>query len=172
MGKSSTFGEPLKTKDKDFKPGVDVQISQMLVKHLEHTQMFRKVILRDVKNNLAEDYSQMDALVNEGIDIAVVGDLGHFSGTQSGAAGVAGMFGLVGMMTEAITNPKTVGGHVEYDNVKIIDLKNKFVLWEGDIEHTFEDRVTFYDGPVAYALRTLKEANNKFTEKLKYVLER
>lgn len=158
----------LSTGNKDFKPEVEKQISGMLVEHLKSARIFKHIELKDVPDNLDLDIDTMQQLQQEGVDLAILGNLEHFYGYQSGSAGGAVMFGLVGVLTEAMINPKTVGANVEYSNVKIVDLKNKKILWQGDIEYNFEDRVTFYDSPVIYALRGLKKLNDKFCLKLTY----
>lgn len=152
------------TNDKMFRGNVDVQISQMLVEHLRKARMFTAVELRDINS---EDTAMLS---KAGVDLVIDGDIRHFYGFQSGAAGAAVLFGLVGVLTEALVNPKTVGGNVEYGNVKVIDVASGTVLWEGNARHSFKDKDTFYDGPVAYALRALKEVNNELTQELKTAL--
>lgn len=149
------------TADKNFKPNVNTQISQMLVEHLNKAQLFNAVQFKDVDDNLYQAPDEMDKLSKQGIDLVITGNINHFYGYMSNPAAVAYLFGLAGAFAEMAANPKTVGADVEYGNIKIIDVKNKKVLWEGDVKYNFEDKVTFYDSPVAYALRGLKSVNEK-----------
>ncbi|UCD15016.1 MAG: hypothetical protein JSV34_04645 [Candidatus Omnitrophota bacterium] len=163
-------GVSLYTRDRSFKADIDKQISQMLVEHLEKAKVFNEVRVRDVNDNLEVDIEEMEKLEQEGIDFVITGNLEHFYGFQSGVSGVAYAFGALGVLTEAIVNPKRVGGNVEYSDIKIIDVAKKEVLWRGNVKHDFEKKDVFYDGPVAYVLRALKEVNNKFVCKIKDTL--
>jgi curli biogenesis system outer membrane secretion channel CsgG len=172
QGEAGVLAGQINTGDKNFKPHVGGQVSQMLVKHLTSTGMFRKVLLEEVPSDLDTNIEEMTKLSDRGVDLAITGQLKHFYGYQSGSAGAAGaLFGAMGVLTEAIANPKTVRGGAEYTDVKIIDVKNQHVLWQGNIQHDFEQKITFYDGPVAYALKGLKETNDKFTHRLDQVLQ-
>jgi|GEM_PF-4449680 len=162
------------TQDKRFKPGVGKQISQTLVDHFKAARAFTIIELRNVDNDLDKNPQEMELLRKEGVDLAVIGNLKHFYGfqSQSPAEVLAGvMFGAIGALTEMIANPRTVGGKVEYADVKIIDLDKKKILWQGSIEHEFREKDTFYDGQKAYALRALKETNNKFVKKIREICE-
>jgi len=163
--KGPTF---VSTQDKNFTPDIDRQISGMLVEHLNKANIFKQVELRDVDNAIYSNSGLMSSLNAEGIDLVMLGNLSHFYGYMDmGASTIAAVaFGLVGALTEAIINHKTVGANVEYSDMKIIDLRNKQIIWEGNIGHEYEEKVVFYDSPVAYSLRGLREANNKFAEKL------
>ncbi len=160
------------TIDKNFTPDVALQASQMLAEHLRATNLFQDVKLEDIADNFIVDEKSTTLITQGGIDIVVVGDLSHFYGFQSqGAEMIAGvLFGAVGVLTDAMLNPRQVGGCVEYDNVKIIYLPQKRILWEGKIAYDFNEKDTFYDGPPVYALRAFKEANNRFSEKVASVV--
>ena len=139
----------------------------MLVKHLDKSKLFKKVELKDVSDGLLENSSMLDDLAKEGVNWVIMGDITHFYGFQSstGSENVAVLFGVIGVLTEAIANPKTVGGHITY-SIKVIDVNKKEVVWQGEVDYSFKEKDKFYDGPVCYALRALKAANNKLTEKL------
>jgi TonB family protein len=173
-GKMTSDTDYMYTKDKNFKAGIDAQISQMLAEHLAKSRIVRTVEVKNVDNDLDKNTAEMEALHNQGVDLVIIADLKHFYGYQNGAntammAGVLG--GLVGAFTEMIVNPKNVGGNVEYCNIKIISLHNKEILWSGDINHKFQDKDVFYDGQVNYALQALKGANAKVIVKLDEVLD-
>jgi len=156
------------TKNKDFKPSMDTQISLMLADHFNKANIFKITEVRDIDDNLDTNQQEMEKLKAEGIDLAILAKMKHFYGYQSfsAAAGIAPLFGLAGVLTEAIANPKTVGGKVEYGDVKVIDLGKQGILWQGNIEHSFDEKDVFYDGQIIYCLRALKEANNKFAKKM------
>lgn len=159
------------TKDKDFKPDVNLQISKAIADHLTESKMFNAVKVEDVDNGLYQDIEAMEILKNRGVDLVITGDIKHFYGFLSGSAGTSVALGVLGVLAEAMANPKTVGANVEYDNIKIIDLNNKQVLWQGGLKHDFREKDTFYDSQVIYALRALKEVNNKFTKKIDNILD-
>jgi hypothetical protein len=152
---------------------VDAQISQMLVEHFNKAKLFEGIQLLNVDNDLDTNNDEMEKLCTQGVDLVILGKLKHFYGYQSQGAMTAAsvMFGALGVLTEAIANPKTVGGVVEYSDVKVVDVKNKKVLWEGTVTHGFEEEDVFYDGPNVYALRALQKANNQFVQDLNNVLE-
>lgn len=167
-------GDLTYSSDKQFKPNINRQASQMLVDHLNKARIFKVVELRDVDNDLEKNAAEMNLLHNQGIDLVIIGNLRHFYGYQSGvtsAAMAAGLFGLAGALTEAAINPKTVGGNVEYCDIKIIDLGNKGILWKGNINYEFKKKVTFPEATVSYSLLALKEGNNKFIKKLEEICE-
>lgn len=161
------------TNDKSFKQGIDKQVSQMLVNHLKATKLFNGIELRNVDNDLDKNIQEMEMLKNNGIDFVIIGNLKHFNGfqSQSSTEVIGMMFGLVGTLTDMLANPRTVGGNVEYSDVKIIDTGKEKILWEGSIAHEFKEKDTFYDGQNTYALRALKEANNKFAKQLREICE-
>ncbi|MDD4910204.1 MAG: energy transducer TonB [Candidatus Omnitrophica bacterium] len=154
------------TNDKMFRDNVDVQISKMLAEHLRKARVFTSVEFRDI--NL-EDAAMLN---KDGVELVIDGDIRHFYGFQKGAAGASVLFGMVGVLAEAMANPKTVGADVEYGNIRVIDVAGRRILWEGNVRHSFEDKDVFYDGPAAYAVRALKEANNKFVQELRIPLGR
>ena len=108
--------------DSMFKKDIPSQISQMLAEHLIKAKVFSKVEVMDVPDDLESRSDEMAKLKDKKYDLAVIGKLNHFYGYYSDevSAGVSVMFGLVGVLTEAMMNPKTVGGKVEYGDVKII----------------------------------------------------
>ncbi len=166
-----TLGKEIaQTKDKDFKPDVNVQISQMITKHLEKSGLFNSVALEDIDDDIDQNVESMTKLTSEGKDIAIVGNINHFYGYQTKPNQLGGMFGLVGTFTEAFANEKKVGAKTEYVDVKVIDLNKQSVVWQGNIEYEFDEKDTFYDGQVIYSLRGLKEANKKLVEKLESIL--
>lgn len=155
--------------DKMFKKDIPRQVSQMLAEHLTKAKVFDKVQVEEIPDGLELKTEEMAGLKNKGYDLAVMGKLNHFYGyysDQVSAATSAVLFGMVGMMVEAVSNPKTVGGKVEYGDVKIIDLAKGAVVWSGNVEHAFEKQEKFYDGPVGYVIKALKETNNKFSRQL------
>lgn len=156
------------SEDKLFKKDVPLQISNMLAEHLTKAKVFNKAEVVDVSNDLELKSAEMIELRTKGYGLAVVGKLNHFYGYYSDevSAAMSAMFGLVGVLTEAMVNPKKVGGKVEYGDVKIIDLGNGAVVWSGNVEHSFENEVKFYDSTVAYVLKALKETNDKFSKQL------
>ncbi|MBF0523405.1 MAG: hypothetical protein HQL24_10180 [Candidatus Omnitrophica bacterium] len=156
------------SKDQMFKKDLPLQISQMFVDHLSKAKIFKKIDLLDISNDLDLKQEEMTSLKNKGYNLAIIGKINHFYGYQSdeAATAVAPLFGLVGVLTEAMINPKTVGAKVEYGDVKIIDLDNQKIVWSGNAGHDFEQQVKLYDGPVIYVLRALKETNNKFSRQL------
>jgi curli biogenesis system outer membrane secretion channel CsgG len=158
------------TKDKGFKPYIDLQISQMLVAHLNEARLFNSVELRDIENNLHENSEEMEKLRQQDIDLAITGNIKHFYGFQSNPVAVGAVFGLVGVLAEAMANPKTVGAEVEYGDIRVIDINENSVLWTGDIEYGFEKEDIFYDGPRAYVLQGLKSANEKAVYTLENIL--
>lgn len=155
--------------DKMFKKDIPRQVSRMLAEHLTKAKVFDKVQVEEVSDDLESKTDEMAGLKNKGYDLAVMGKLNHFYGYYSdevSATTSAVLFGVVGMMVEAISNPKTVGGKVEYGDVRIIDLARGVVVWSGNVEHAFEKQEKFYDGPVGYVLKALKETNDKFSHQL------
>lgn len=156
------------TSDKDFKSCVNVQISEMMVEHFKKAQLFTNVELKDVNNDVGQNITEIEKLRTEGFDLVIFGKIKHFYGFQTGtgSASTAALFGLAGILVEALANPKTVGGNVEYGDIRIFDLNTKQILWQGDIGHEFKEKDAFYNGPVAYALQALREANNKLTQKV------
>lgn len=166
----NTKNKILFTQDKNFKPDIEKQISQMLVDHLDKTKLFTSAKLMDISNDIAQSDQEMETLVQQDIDIAILGKINHFYGYMANPNSTAMLFGLVGVLAEMVANPKKVGAKVEYKDIKILDLKNKKILWEGKIEYDFEEEDTFYDAPATYALEGLKKANTKFIYKLKSVL--
>lgn len=165
-GQRGNTGNMLKTGDGDFKPNLPLQISQMTVDHIEKSNMFRKVLLMPLSDNLFQDHAAMQKLSEQGIDYALTGRLDHFSGYQTAPMAVMGLFGLTGVLTEAVVNKKVTGGKVEYGDLKIIDLKSQTVLWDGQVEYGFENKAVMYEGPTAYCLKALKEANNDLINKI------
>ncbi len=159
----------LYTKDKSFKKNIGQQVSDALVKHLQKAKMFDEVAFKNFDDDTFNSPDKMSALNAEGYDIALQGDLYHFYGYRSGA-GVAALFGLAGIMTEALVNHKAVGGRAAYGEVKFIDLNAKQVLWEGNFSYDYEDKVIFYGEPPSYAIMALKEINDQLTEKLDGVI--
>ncbi len=155
--------------DKMFKKDIPLQVSQMLAAHLTKAKVFNKVEVMDVPDDLESRLDEMAGLKDKKYDLAVIGKLNHFYGYYSdevSAMSSAILFGLVGAMVEAVANPKTVGGKVEYGDVKIVDLNKGVVVWSGNVEHDFEKQEKFYDGQVGYVLKALKETNNKFSKQL------
>ena len=154
------------TSDNLFKPDIVRQVSDMLVKHLKEANVFKSVEVQNVDNELEKNSVAMNQLRSKGFDLVIIANLGHFYGYQSSmtSSGVSVLFGVVGVLAESMANPKVVGAKVEYADVKIIDLNKQKVVWRGNFDHSFEERDTFYDGPVVYALRALKEVNNKFVK--------
>lgn len=166
----NTKNKMLYTQDKNFKPDIETQITQMFVDHLDKAKLFTAVSLRDISDDIAQNEQAMEALLQQGVDIAIVGKLNHFYGYMTNPESVAVLFGLVGVFTEMMANPKKVGAKVEYGDLTIVDLKGKKILWQGTINYDFSENDTFYDAPVTYALECLKKANTKLIFKLKDTL--
>ncbi|MBF0593404.1 MAG: hypothetical protein HQL22_00395 [Candidatus Omnitrophica bacterium] len=160
---------PLYTGDGDFKPDVALQISQQLADHLKSSGLFNTVILQRVNDDL--DTEAMQKLSDQGIDYVLVGNINHFFGYQSAVNGAGSFFGALGVTIEAMANPKTAQARSEYTDLKMIDLKQHKILWQGDVEYSFEKKVTFYDGAIAYSLQGLKEVNNKLARQLDEALK-
>lgn len=161
------------TKDKKFKADIEAQISKMLAVHLRETKLFKKIEVQDIPDDLNQNITEMNILKNKGIDIAITGDIKHFYGFQSGTCRTPKiLFGALSLLYKSLLlNFKTVGSEIEYGGVKIIDLNQKKILWQGDIRFAVKERDIFYEGTVSYALRGLKAANNKFSQKLKDIFE-
>lgn len=156
------------TSDKLFKPDVARQVSEMLAKHLREANIFRKVKVESIGSNLLRNPSAMQKLYKKGFRLAIVADLQHFYGYQSGETSrVASsvLFGMIGAITEAIVNPKIVGARVEYSDIEVIDLKSQKAIWRGNLCESFEESDTIYDGPVYYVLQTLKKINDRFAKR-------
>lgn len=163
-GTFSTTDGYLYTSDDLFKKDIGKQATAALVKHIEKANIFTAVVSKQLENFSLENAAEIEKLVQEGFDILILGDLYHLYGYQSGTAGPAVLFGLTGVLLEAMANKKVVGGRASLGDVKIIDLRKKEVLWEGDVDHDFERKDTFYDGPPAYAIEALKQANDKLVK--------
>lgn len=148
------------TADKNFNNNVAKQITEMLATHIKEANLFDKVELRDI-----DKQKDIETLNKEGRDIVIVGDLEHFYGFQNKSSSILGV--LLGPISVAIemANKKNVGGYVSF-NIKVLDAKRNKVVWQGTIEDKFEEKDAFFKGPVAYALRSLKQANNRFIEVL------
>lgn len=154
------------TKDQNFSPDIDKQISRMLVAHLDKAGIFQKIEFRDMPDDASLE-AAIRQLDQQGVDYVITGDIAHFYGYQSGSSGAAGsLFGALGVIAEAIANPKTVGGEAAYRNVKVVNVNNGATIDLGDVSYEFEDKVKMYETPVAYSLRALKGANNEFAKKL------
>lgn len=150
------------TSDKDFKPDVPRQLATALAEHLKRAGVVQEeCLIEEVPADLATNGEAMQALAARGIDVVLMGRVMHFRGFQHGMMTSAVFFGLAGVLTEAITNPKYIGGHAAYSPLMLVDVERQRVLWQGDIEHQFDDKQTFYKGHVAYALEALKETNTK-----------
>lgn len=153
--------------DNMFKGNISQNVTLMLAKHLMKVKIFDKVEVEDVSNDLEQRADEMQSLATKGIDLVILGNLKHFYGYQSPSyGGLLVCLGPLGPLMEAAANPKTVGGEVEYAGIKIVDLREKKILWRGNINYTFEEKDIFYDGSPAYALRALKEVNNKFSQRV------
>lgn len=152
------------TSDKDFKPEITRQITTALAEHLKRAHVVQTYFVEDVPGDLATNPDAMNALAANGIEVALIGRLTHFRGFQHGMMPGAMLFGLAGFLVETVANPKYVGGHVAYSPLTVIDVKRQRVLWQGEVEHQFDDKQTFYKGHVTYALDALKEANAKVAQ--------
>ncbi len=155
--------------DKMFKKDIPLQVSQMLAEHLTKAKVFDSVKVVNVSDDLEVKPEEMTQLKDAGYSLVVIGKLNCFYGYYSdevSASVSALLFGAVGAITEALMNPKTVGGKVEYGDVKIIDLVKGTVAWSGNVEHDFEKKEKFYDTPIGYVLKALKETNNNFSKQL------
>ncbi len=63
-----------------------------------------------------------------------------------------------------------MGGEVEYNDVRLIDLRDRGVLWEGEVEHRQEEKVRLSGCHAYYALEASKEANNELCRKIEECL--
>lgn len=171
-GTFSTTKDYMYTQDKIFKKEIGMQVSKALVEHLKKAKVFTKVEVKDL-SDFKEDPSVYESLSATGADIAIFGDLHHFYGFRSGKSSsmTASMFGLVGVLTEAMANKKVVGGRAMIGDAKVVDIKNQKVLWQGDIDHDFEDKDTFYGEAPGYAIEALKKANDKFVQTIDEALK-
>ena len=141
--------------------------------HLDKTNLFKSVKSKDIGEFSIENGKLIDGLINEGYDILILADLYHFYGYQSGKASsntAAFLFGAAGVLVEAMANKKIVGGRAALGDLKIVDLKNKKILWEGDLNYDFERKDTFYNGAQSYAIEALKQVNDKLAIQINEVL--
>ncbi len=167
-------GEKVYTKDKDFKPDVPVQIASTLAGHLRAAKLFESVTVQTFPADVISNEEAIQGLASQGVDLAIIGRLKHFYGYQTEpnrAFSMAGAFGgaiggAAAAIAEMLVNPKTVGGKVTYGPVRGVDVRRKQVLWEEEVEASFERKEKFYKGQVAYALQALKEANQELVKRL------
>ncbi len=169
-GEKGAFVRTYRSGDKDFKKDIPLQIGEMLVKHVEQSGLFNHVLLRDLKDDFYLDPQEVNQLIDQGVDIVVIGRLGHFYAFQDMPNAGLSMFGLVGALTDMAINKKSVGAGVEYSDLKVIDLKTLAVIWEGNIDYHFDDIVGSPAASAYYWRKALREANNRFVQKLDEVV--
>ena len=172
-GTFSATKDYLYTEDKQFNKNIGDQVTDTVVKHLRNAHLFNTVTKKDIPNFADGDIEAMQNIAKQGYDILVMGDLHHFYGYRSGknAAMMGALFGLAGTLTEAVANKKTVGGRATLGDVKIVDLKNQKVLWQGNINYDFEKRDTFYSEPPGYAIEALKKVNEQLVQKIDELIQ-
>lgn len=154
------------TDDKILPSNVNREVCSLLAEHLKESKLANSSEIKELSDDIDKNIGQMELLKKDGIDIIIIGKLKHFYGYQEALPDGICCFGALGVLVEASSNPKTVGGKVEYTSVKFIDVGKKRVLWEGNFEYSFEKEEKWYKGAPAYALVALKEINNKLAEKL------
>lgn len=133
------------TSDTQFKPDVPRQIATALAAHLQQSKLVGTATAQDVEDGLEHQPDRMHTFAEERVDLVITGRLAHFAGYRD-------------------------RGRVEYRDVKLIDVADHRVLWQGTISHTFERRGWLSGGPVAHALEALRGANQQLAETLRQVL--
>lgn len=173
-GTFSTTKDYCYTQDKNFSKDIGKQVSTALATHLKRSKVFKKVEVKDLPDFKESDPAIYQTLAASGADIAIYGDLHHFYGYRSGksSATMASMFGLAGVLTEAFANKKVVGGRATIGDAKIVDVKNQKVLWQGDVDHDYDKKDTFYSEAPLYAISALKQTNDKFVRNIDEVIEK
>jgi hypothetical protein len=134
------------TSDKQFKPDVPRQIAMALAVHLQQSKLVGTAIVQDVEDGLEQQPDRLHALAQERVDLVITGRLAHFAGYRD-------------------------RGRVEYRDVKLIDVADHGVLWQGTISHAVERTGWFSGGSVAHVLEALREANQQLAETVRQVLE-
>ena len=171
---TSPRSEAFYTSDKNFKSNIPYQIATAMADHLRQTNLVQKVTV-NVDTDIDAKPEVLDQLAREGVDLVITGHLVHFTGYVSGftPGGTVAerMGGALGVLSETIAHPKTVGGLVEYQNLKIIDMTQGLAVWKGDVSHRFERQETWWKTPTHYALEALGEANAKMVEQLEQTLQ-
>ena len=169
----SPRSETFYTSDKNFKPNIPYQIATAMADHLRQTNLVQKVTVNG-DTGLDAKPEVLDQLAREGADFVITGHLVHFSGSVSGftPGGTVAerMGGGLGVLSETMAHPKTVGGRVEYQNLKIIDMTQGPAVWKGDVSHRFERQETWWKPPAHYALEALRAANAKMVKPLEQTL--
>jgi len=162
------------TENKMYKPDLGRQISAMLSKHLKEGRILEDADVMDVDDDLQTKLDAMAALVDQGFDYALTGELSHYIGYQSGktSTAVAAIgFGLIGALVEAAANPKSVGGYAAYDGLQLLNLHTGEIIFKEDMEYRFDKEEKMYDGHIAYAAQALRGLNNQVIQKIAGSLE-
>lgn len=160
------------TNDETFKNNAGGATSECLLNHLKQINIFSSIDTVDFPFDLETSPEQMKSLSDKGYDFAITANMVHCVGFQLSESSGGAEFGALGILADAMANPRTVGAKVEYNPIKIIDLKNQRVIWCDSVEYNYEKKVTFYSGPNAYLIDGLKGANNKFIKELVTVLNK
>lgn len=157
----------LYTSDADFRPNVAQHITEMLAQHLQQAGLFARVEVQELGDAPERDPQVIEQLRQHQVDLLMTARLTHFLGHQSGSSYVPAMlFGALGVLADAMSNPRTVSGYVEYADLKIVDVPQKNILWQGTINQRFERKETFYKGPIVYVLEALKATNADLATRL------
>ncbi len=150
------------TYDKSFKGNFGLLVAQSLATHMIKGEIFTQVEVVDISLDLENNEDAMNTLRNQGYDYAIIGGVAHCYGFQLIKGQSVGNLGAVGAIADAFINKRIIGWHVEYDQIKVVDLKNKTVLFSDRFEDQHKKPIVMYSDPTKYAKQGMRELNNKF----------
>lgn len=159
------------TNDKSFKSRLNELVPEKLSKELKKTRIFSEVNTVNFSYDIDQKPAEMQSLLDQGYDLVIMGTITHCVGYQLTESSGGTAFGAMGVLFDAMSNPRIVGSHVEYNPLKIVDLRQQRVIFGEKINYSYETQDTFYKGPYSYAIKGIKGANQKVISTLVDILE-
>ena len=148
-------------------------ISYQIYKDLQIANIFKQVVfLKEYSTGEINENGVPDKLKTS-IDAILIGNIKHFYGyseaPQDGSYAYMGLMGY--MMTESMKErvEYLYEGYTELTDIKLIDVSNPHILWEGDVEGAVKaERVITKEflNKTQVASRSFHEAINKLVTEL------